>query len=62
MDTFSVIFKAYDVRGVYPGQINSKIVERIAEAYAATRKPKKVAIGRDVRSSGEELKNALVTK
>jgi phosphomannomutase len=62
MDKFSAIFKAYDVRGIYPDQIDSKIVERIAEAYAAVIKPKKIAVGRDVRLSGEELKNTLITK
>jgi phosphomannomutase len=54
------IFKAYDVRGIYPSQINKEVVARIGEAYAATRQPKKVAIGRDVRDSGEELKKAFI--
>src|SRR3954467_2927892 len=57
---FSVIFKAYDVRGIYPSQINKDVIARIGEAYTAVRKPKKVAVGRDVRSSGEELKKALI--
>ncbi|HVX58901.1 MAG TPA: phosphomannomutase CpsG, partial [Candidatus Saccharimonadales bacterium] len=54
------IFKAYDVRGVYPDQINEEIVARIGEAFAAVRKPKVVAVGQDVRASGVSLKKALI--
>lgn len=57
---FNQIFKAYDVRGIYPGQINDKVVGRIAEAYAAVSRPGKIAVGRDVRASGEELKKKLI--
>jgi phosphomannomutase len=57
---FNKIFKAYDVRGIYPSQINAAVVGRIGEAYAAVRQPKKIAIGRDVRASGEELKQQLI--
>jgi phosphomannomutase len=55
------IFKAYDVRGIYPEQINEKVVRRIGEAYSAVRQPKKVAVGRDVRNSGEKLKAELIS-
>lgn len=54
------IFKAYDVRGVYPEQLDEKTAFRIGEAYAATRNPKKVAVGQDVRASGGGLKKALI--
>lgn len=52
------IFKAYDIRGIYPTDINAADVESIARAYAAWLKPKKVALGRDVRLSGPELQEA----
>jgi len=58
-NNLSAIFKAYDVRGIYPSQINKDIIARIGEAVAATVKPKTVAVGQDVRASGTELKNAL---
>jgi phosphomannomutase len=61
MNDFSKIFKAYDVRGIYPSQINKEVLGRIGEAYAAIRQPKKVAVGRDVRASGEELKKELIS-
>lgn len=60
MDNLASIFKAYDVRGIYPGQINEAAVKRIGEAYSNVRKPKRVAIGRDVRDSGKNLKNELI--
>lgn len=60
MDNLSAIFKAYDVRGIYPDQINEKSAYRIGEAFAAVYKPKKVVVGRDVRNSGENLKKQLI--
>lgn len=53
------IFKAYDIRGIYPSEINTDDVYRIAMAYAQWLKPKRVALGRDVRLSGQELWNAV---
>jgi len=54
------IFKAYDVRGRYPDEINEAAAKRIAQAYAAFLKPKTVAVGRDVRVSGASLERAVV--
>ena len=52
------IFRAYDIRGVYPTEIDEATVSQIAKAYVAFIKPGKVAIGRDVRTSGESLLGA----
>jgi phosphomannomutase len=49
------IFKAYDIRGVYPSQIDEDAVYRIAQAYVKLINPKTVALGRDVRTSGDSL-------
>ncbi|MEO8065467.1 MAG: phosphomannomutase/phosphoglucomutase [Candidatus Doudnabacteria bacterium] len=58
------IFKAYDIRGVYPSQINEEAVYKIAQAYAKFVNPKTVVLSRDVRLSGpalfEAVKNGLV--
>lgn len=54
------IFKAYDVRGIFPEQVNKKVSGRIGEAFAAVLHPKKVGVGRDVRDSGESLKSELI--
>jgi phosphomannomutase/phosphomannomutase/phosphoglucomutase len=52
-------FKAYDVRGRIPDELNPEIVYRIGCAYAEFVKPKKVAVGRDIRKSSAELCTAL---
>lgn len=49
------IFKAYDIRGIYPGELNEDIVYKIAQAYAKLVQPKRVVLGRDVRLSGPSL-------
>ncbi len=58
------IFKAYDVRGIYPQEINEDAVYKIAQAYAKLFKPEAVVLGRDVRLSGptlwEAAKNGLI--
>jgi phosphomannomutase len=54
------IFKAYDIRGVYNVQFDHSTAYKIGQAYTNYIKPKKVAIGRDVRSSGEEIKTSLI--
>lgn len=49
------IFKAYDIRGTYPNQLNGDIAYHIGGALAAYLKPKSIAVGRDMRLSGDEL-------
>ncbi len=53
-------FKAYDVRGRVPGELNPESVYRIGCAYAAWLRPKRVAVGRDIRHSSKELAEALI--
>ncbi|MBN2367826.1 phosphomannomutase/phosphoglucomutase [Candidatus Woesearchaeota archaeon] len=54
------IFKAYDIRGVYPGEINEELVYKIGRAYVLKFNPKKVTVGRDMRTSSPALFEALV--
>ena len=54
------IFKDYDVRGVYPGQLNGKVARAIGYAIVRKFKPKTVAICRDMRLSGEEIRDGLI--
>lgn len=50
------IFKAYDIRGVYPAEINEVAVAAIARAFCVfLGQPKKIVMGRDVRLSGPSL-------
>ncbi|HEU0224015.1 MAG TPA: phosphomannomutase CpsG [Steroidobacteraceae bacterium] len=53
-------FKAYDVRGRVPEELNPDSVYRIARAYAQWLMPKRVAVGRDIRHSSVELSQALI--
>ncbi len=52
-------FKAYDIRGRVPDDLNTEIAYRIGRAYAAFLKPMNVIIGRDVRLSSTEIAEAL---
>lgn len=54
------IFKAYDIRGTYPAQLNEDVAYRIVRAYAQLAKPKVVVVGRDMRLSGPSLKDASI--
>lgn len=58
MDTISC-FKAYDVRGRVPDQLNEDIAYRIARAYAEFLSPGKVVVGYDIRLSSEAICQAL---
>ncbi|MBW2475978.1 MAG: phosphomannomutase [Deltaproteobacteria bacterium] len=52
-------FKAYDIRGQVPDQLNEEIVSRIGRAYAQFLVPEKVIIGRDVRPTSHIFAEAL---
>ncbi|MCX6826160.1 MAG: phosphomannomutase/phosphoglucomutase [candidate division Zixibacteria bacterium] len=56
----SSIFKAYDIRGTVPDQLNSEIAYRIGNALAGYLKPESIAVGRDMRLSSGEMLDALV--
>jgi phosphomannomutase len=53
-------FKAYDVRGRVPEELDEDIAYRIGRGYAAFVKPRTVAVGRDIRASSPALTAALV--
>jgi len=56
------IFRAYDIRGVYGRDLTPQIAEQIAMGFGTYigGAGKNLAVGRDVRLSGEELKKAVV--
>jgi phosphomannomutase len=53
-------FKAYDVRGRVPDELNEDLAYRIGRAYAAFLSPAGVAVGRDIRFSSLPLAEALM--
>lgn len=60
MTNIITCFKAYDVRGRIPDQLNEDIAYRIGRAYAEFLKPKNVVVGFDIRLSSESICQALV--
>ncbi len=52
-------FKAYDIRGRIPDELNEEIAFKIGRAYASLLKPRRVCIGRDVRLSSAGLVAAV---
>ena len=52
-------FKAYDVRGRVPEELNGELAYNIGRAYAAYLTPRRVAVCRDVRLSSPDLVDAL---
>ena len=53
------IFRAYDIRGRYPSELNSEFYENLGKAYASFFKPNKVVVGYDIRPESIEMKNSL---
>ena len=52
-------FRAYDIRGVYPTDLDEDAYYRIAKAYTYLFHPKTMVVGMDARESGPSLKKAL---
>jgi phosphomannomutase/phosphomannomutase/phosphoglucomutase len=52
-------FKAYDLRGRVPGELNDQVAYRVGRAYADFVQPRKVIVGRDIRLSSEQLAKSL---
>ncbi|WP_166269560.1 phosphomannomutase [Marinobacter caseinilyticus] len=52
-------FKAYDIRGRVPDQLNSEMAERIGRAYVAVTGARKIAVGYDIRLSSPQIADAL---
>ena len=53
-------FKAYDVRGRVPEELDEDVAYRIGRGYAAFVKPRTVAVGRDIRLSSPAIMAAVV--
>jgi phosphomannomutase len=53
------VFRAYDIRGVYPTDIDEEAYYRIAKGYVSLFKPKTMVVGMDARLSSPVLKASL---
>jgi len=52
-------FKAYDIRGKVPGQLDAVMAEQIGRCFGAVFDPGSVVVGHDIRLSSSELTEAL---
>jgi phosphomannomutase len=54
------IFKAYDVRGVYPDELDETVARRVGNAFVGFTGAARVVVGRDMRPSSEPLAAAFI--
>jgi phosphomannomutase len=54
------VFKAYDVRGIYPSELDEDGAYRVARAYTEHFEPRSVAVGHDMRTSSPAVFAAVV--
>jgi phosphomannomutase len=54
------VFKAYDVRGIYPGELDEAGAEAIGRAYVEHFEPRRIAVGRDMRLSSPSMQQAVM--
>lgn len=54
------IFKAYDIRGIYPDQLDERVAHAVGRAFVTLLGVERVVVGRDMRLSGPPLFEALV--
>jgi phosphomannomutase len=53
-------FKAYDIRGIYPGEIDEDGARAIGRAYVEQFEPRQIAVGRDTRVSSPSMAKATI--
>src|SRR5438270_9076064 len=54
------VFKAYDVRGLYPDELDEAGAEAIGRAYVEQFEPRRMAVGRDMRLSSPAMQEAFM--
>src|SRR5437660_11130388 len=54
------VFKAYDVRGIYPDELDEDGAYAIGRAYVEQFEPRRIAVGRDMRLSGPAMQAAVM--
>src|SRR6185436_1652044 len=54
------IFKAYDIRGLYPGEINEEVARAVARGFVAYLDARRIGVSRDMRVSSPSLAAAFI--
>lgn len=60
MADLSAVFKAYDIRGTVPDQLDGVMCRAVGAAFARFTKAARIVVARDMRASGVELTRAFV--
>jgi phosphomannomutase len=60
MPTNPEIFKAYDIRGIYPEEIDRETAYNLGRAVVTYTKAKRVVVGKDVRISSDTMEDELI--
>lgn len=61
MATYFPAFKAYDIRGIVPTELNPELAYKVGRAFADELGSKKVCVGYDIRLSGPDLYRAFAS-
>src|SRR5947209_4451772 len=54
------VFKAYDVRGIYPAELDEEGARAIGRGYVEQFEPRRIAVGRDMRLSAPAMARAVI--
>ena len=54
------IFKAYDIRGLYPGEINEEIARQIGRGFVSYLQASQIGVSRDMRLSSPAIAAAFI--
>ena len=54
------VFKAYDVRGIYPSELDEEGAYAIGRAFVEVFEPKRIAVGHDMRVSSPSMAEAVI--
>ncbi len=54
------IFKAYDIRGKVPGELDAQLAKKIGNSFARLLKAKRLVVGRDMRTHSPEIAGAVI--
>jgi len=60
MSAIDAVFKAYDIRGTVPDQLDADLCRRVGAAFARFAASPRVLVGRDMRPSGVALSRAFI--
>jgi phosphomannomutase len=60
MQVDASIFKAYDIRGIYPDQLDEDLAYAVGRAFVTFLQVEEVIVGRDMRLAGPQIKASLI--